>query len=279
MAASSASRPATCCPKPKHGMNAELAAVYLVRDAQRAGIGRRLVAAVASAQRAHGATGLIVWVIAGNKAARAFYEALGAQLLIEQPFTWDGMDLVEAGYGCRRPAGADRGRRHRRAISLTFTHLFQEPAEILAMTIKVAINGYGRIGRNILRAHYEGGKKHDIEIVAINDLGSPETNAHLTRYDTAHGKFPVPVAVDGDAMVVGEARTPIASRCSPTATRPRLPWGTLGRRRRARMHGILHDEGEGRRPPEGRCEEGDHFRPGRQGCRRHDRLRREPPGV
>ncbi len=86
-------------PEPRHGMNAELAAVYLVRDAQRAGVGRRLVAAVAAAQQAHGATGLIVWVIAGNKAARAFYEALGADLLIEQPFTWDGMDLVEAGYG------------------------------------------------------------------------------------------------------------------------------------------------------------------------------------
>lgn len=86
-------------PEPKHGMNAELAAVYLVRGAQRAGTGRLLVAAVAAAQQAHGATGLIVWVIAGNKAARAFYEALGADLLIEQPFTWDGMDLVEAGYG------------------------------------------------------------------------------------------------------------------------------------------------------------------------------------
>ncbi len=69
--------------------------------AQRAGIGQRLVATVAAAQRAHGATGLIVWVIAGNKAARAFYEKLGAELLIEQPFTWDGMDLVEAGYGWR----------------------------------------------------------------------------------------------------------------------------------------------------------------------------------
>jgi glyceraldehyde 3-phosphate dehydrogenase len=54
------------------------------------------------------------------------------------------------------------------------------------MTIKVAINGYGRIGRNILRAHYESGKKNDIQIVAINDLGNAESNAHLTRYDTAH---------------------------------------------------------------------------------------------
>jgi GNAT superfamily N-acetyltransferase len=85
--------------EPKRGLDAELSAVYLTSGAQRAGIGRRLVAAVAAAQRAHGATGLIVWVIAGNKAARAFYESLGAELLIEQPFTWDGMDLVEVGYG------------------------------------------------------------------------------------------------------------------------------------------------------------------------------------
>ena len=88
-------------PEPKHGLNAELSAVYIVRDAQRTGIGRRLVAAVAAAQQAHGADGLIVWVIAANKAARAFYEHLGAQILVEQPFTWDGMDLVEAGYGWR----------------------------------------------------------------------------------------------------------------------------------------------------------------------------------
>ena len=70
------------------------------------------------------------------------------------------------------------------------------------MTIKVAINGYGRIGRNILRAHYEGGKKHDIEIVAINDLGDSKTNAHLTQYDTAHGKFPGTVKADGDSIVI-----------------------------------------------------------------------------
>jgi glyceraldehyde 3-phosphate dehydrogenase len=92
------------------------------------------------------------------------------------------------------------------------------------MTIKVAINGYGRIGRNILRAHYEGGKKHDIEIVAINDLGSPETNAHLTRYDTAHGKFPGKVEVDGDAMVVNGDRIKVFAQRDPA----QLPWGTLG---------------------------------------------------
>jgi glyceraldehyde 3-phosphate dehydrogenase len=74
------------------------------------------------------------------------------------------------------------------------------------MTINVAINGYGRIGRNILRAHYEGGKHHDIRIVALNDLGKPETNAHLTRYDTAHGPFPGSVAVDGDSLIVSGRR-------------------------------------------------------------------------
>ena len=88
-------------PEPKLGFDAELTAVYLDREWQRHGIGTRLVGNVARAQMAHGATGLLVWVIAGNKPARAFYEHLGAELLVEQPFTWDGMDLVEAGYGWR----------------------------------------------------------------------------------------------------------------------------------------------------------------------------------
>jgi glyceraldehyde 3-phosphate dehydrogenase len=92
------------------------------------------------------------------------------------------------------------------------------------MTVKVAINGYGRIGRNILRAHYEYGKKHDLAIVAVNDLGSPETNAHLTRYDTAHGKFPGSVAVDGDAMVVNGDRIKVLAQRNPAE----LPWGALG---------------------------------------------------
>jgi len=97
------------------------------------------------------------------------------------------------------------------------------------MTIKVAINGYGRIGRNILRAHYEGGKKHDIQIVAINDLGDPKTNAHLTQYDTAHGRFPGAVAVDGDAMVISNASTK-GDRIKVLAVRnpAELPWGALG---------------------------------------------------
>ena len=92
------------------------------------------------------------------------------------------------------------------------------------MTIKVAINGYGRIGRNILRAHYEGGKKHDLAIVAINDLGSPETNAHLTRYDTAHGRFPGKVSVEGDAMIVDGDRIKVFAQRDPA----QLPWSSLG---------------------------------------------------
>jgi GNAT superfamily N-acetyltransferase len=85
--------------EPRFDLDAELTAAYVRREFQHAGVGRRLVAAVAGAQRAHGAHGLIVWVIAGNKGARAFYEQLGATLLVEQPFEWDGMPLVEAGYG------------------------------------------------------------------------------------------------------------------------------------------------------------------------------------
>jgi len=92
------------------------------------------------------------------------------------------------------------------------------------MTIKVAINGYGRIGRNVLRAHYEGGKRHDIQIVAVNDLGDPKTNAHLTKYDTAHGPFPGTVAVDGDSMVVNGDRIRVLAHRNPAE----LPWGELG---------------------------------------------------
>jgi len=92
------------------------------------------------------------------------------------------------------------------------------------MTIRVAINGYGRIGRNILRAHYEGGKTHPIEIVAINDLGDAKINAHLTQYDTAHGKFPGKVRVDGDSIVVDADRVRVLSNRNPAE----LPWGELG---------------------------------------------------
>ena len=91
------------------------------------------------------------------------------------------------------------------------------------MTIRNAINGYGRIGRNILRAHYESGKKHDIQIVAINDLGDAKTNAHLTRFDTAHGKFPGTVTVEGDTMIVNGDRIQVCAKRNPAE----LPWKEL----------------------------------------------------
>ena len=92
------------------------------------------------------------------------------------------------------------------------------------MAIKVAINGYGRIGRNILRALYESGRNNEIRIVAINDLGDAETNAHLTRYDTAHGKFNAQVSVEGDHMVVNGDRIRVCAERDPA----KLPWGELG---------------------------------------------------
>ncbi|MCZ6803029.1 MAG: type I glyceraldehyde-3-phosphate dehydrogenase [Proteobacteria bacterium] len=92
------------------------------------------------------------------------------------------------------------------------------------MTIKVGINGYGRIGRNILRALYESGRTDEIQIVAINDLGDANTNAHLTRYDTAHGKFPGTIVVEGDNMVVNGDPIRVLSGRDPA----KLPWGELG---------------------------------------------------
>src|SRR6202000_899075 len=92
------------------------------------------------------------------------------------------------------------------------------------MAIKVGINGYGRIGRNVLRALYEAGRTQEIQIVAINDLGDANTNAHLTRYDTAHGKFPGKVAVDGDSMVVNGDRIRVLAQRDPD----KLPWGERG---------------------------------------------------
>ncbi|MCA3129568.1 MAG: type I glyceraldehyde-3-phosphate dehydrogenase [Betaproteobacteria bacterium] len=91
------------------------------------------------------------------------------------------------------------------------------------MPIRVAINGYGRIGRNILRALYESGRNGELQIVAINDLGSPETNAHLTRYDTAHGPFRGTVTVEGDAMMVNGDAIKVFAERDPA----RLPWGSL----------------------------------------------------
>jgi glyceraldehyde 3-phosphate dehydrogenase len=92
------------------------------------------------------------------------------------------------------------------------------------MAIKVGINGYGRIGRNVLRALYESGRTGEIQIVAINDLGDANTNAHLTRYDTAHGRFNGQVSVEGGAMIVNGDRIRVLAQRDPS----KLPWGELG---------------------------------------------------
>ncbi len=92
------------------------------------------------------------------------------------------------------------------------------------MAIKVAINGYGRIGRNILRALYESGRTNEIQVVAINDLGDANTNAHLTRNDTAHGRFPGTVTVDGGDLIVNGDRIKVCAERDPA----KLPWSELG---------------------------------------------------
>src|SRR5688500_3067759 len=92
------------------------------------------------------------------------------------------------------------------------------------MAIKVGINGYGRIGRNILRALYEAKRNGEIQVVAINDLGDANTTAHLTRFDTTRGRFPGEVKVDGDSLIVNGDRIRVPAQRDPA----QLPWGELG---------------------------------------------------
>ena len=92
------------------------------------------------------------------------------------------------------------------------------------MTIKVAINGFGRIGRNVFRALYESGKQDQFEVVAVNDLGDASTNAHLLQYDTAHGRFSQSVTVEEDQFMVGETRVRVLAERDPS----QLPWSELG---------------------------------------------------
>ena len=92
------------------------------------------------------------------------------------------------------------------------------------MAIKIAINGFGRIGRNIARALFESGQNGEFDIVAINDLGDAATNAHLLQYDTAHGRFPHEVSVDGNDLMVKGDRIRVFAERDPA----KLPWGELG---------------------------------------------------
>mgnify|MGYP001044133304 CR=1 FL=1 len=92
------------------------------------------------------------------------------------------------------------------------------------MAVKIGINGYGRIGRNVLRALYEQGRTDEIQIVAVNDLCDANANAHLTRFDTAHGKFPGEVSVEDGYMVVYGDRIRVLAERDPA----KLPWGELG---------------------------------------------------
>ena len=110
------------------------------------------------------------------------------------------------------------------AIDKVFDELRLESQGAKTMAIKVGINGYGRIGRNILRALYEGKHGGEIKIVAINDLGDANTNAHLTRFDTVHGRFHGDVHVDGDSMVVNGDRINVVAQRDPS----KLPWRELG---------------------------------------------------
>ena len=139
------------------------------------------------------------------------------------------------------------------------------------MAIKVAINGYGRIGRNILRALYEGKHAGEIKIVAINDLGDANTNVHLTRFDTVHGRFRGDVHVDGDSMVVNGDRIRVVAQRDPDEA-------ALGRARRgcrAGVHGPVHQQGQGVGAPRGGREKSGDLRAGRRRRRCDHRVRRQ----
>ena len=123
------------------------------------------------------------------------------------------------------------------------------------MAIKVAINGFGRIGRNVLRAIVESGRK-DIQVVTINDLGPVETNAHLLRFDSVHGRFPHEVTVDGDTINVGGGAIKVTAIKDPDAAPPQ----GARRRHRARMHRHLHRARQGRRASDRRRQARPRFR-------------------
>ena len=138
------------------------------------------------------------------------------------------------------------------------------------MTVRVGINGFGRIGRNILRAIVESGRK-DIQVVGINDLGPVETNAHLLRYDSVHGRFPQEVKVKGDSIDAGLGPMKVTAIKDPA----QLALEGSRRRHRAGMHRHLHDQGKGLRASDRRRQARDHL--GARRRRRPDgRLWRQP---
>ena len=92
------------------------------------------------------------------------------------------------------------------------------------MAIRIAINGFGRIGRNVFRAMFESGQQDQFDVVAVNDLGDADANAHLLQYDTAHGRFPENVRVEGDGFLVGDKRVRVLAERDPS----QLPWDELG---------------------------------------------------
>ena len=140
------------------------------------------------------------------------------------------------------------------------------------MAIRVGINGYGRIGRNILRALYESGRTGEIEIVGVNDLGDAHTNAHLTQYDTAHGRFPGTVSVEGDDMIVNGDKIKCLSERDPAD----LPWGDLNVDVVVESTGFFCQQGKSQRSSQGGRQKSDHLGPGRQRPAHH-RLRGQSP--
>ncbi len=133
-----------------------------------------------------------------------------------------------------------------------------EPGAI-KMTVRVAINGFGRIGRNILRAIAEADRK-DIEVIAVNDLGPVETNAHLLRYDSVHGRFPGTVTVKGDTISVGNGAIKVTAERDPS----KLPWKDLGIDIAHGVHRSVHRQGQGVGAPDRRRQ----ARAGLRACRR-----------
>ncbi len=144
------------------------------------------------------------------------------------------------------------------------------------MTAKVAINGFGRIGRNVLRALAEHGRD-DIEVVAINDLAPPATNAHLFRYDSVHGRFPGEAKLEGDTLHIRTAAGKSLAPIKVLAERDlaKLPWGELGVDIVLECTGIFTSKEKASRPSRRRRQAGAGLGPGRR-RRPHRRLRRQP---